>query len=108
MLGEDTQYGCDYYSIMYESYTYGGFFKGWSDVIMARGTYLVSLENIGDIVEAAYQTLANPDVFIVVNETTPNLSIDWPDIDNSTTESSVTAWENVQLTYNETLTQITK
>ena len=70
MLGKDEKYRCNFYDITYEGFTFGGFFKGWSDIIMARGSYLVALESLGVVIESAYQTLQNPDLIIYVNATT--------------------------------------
>ena len=51
------------FSILYEGYVYGGYFKGWLDIVMQRGAYLLTLGNLGVTVISAYDDLTQGDTY---------------------------------------------
>jgi hypothetical protein len=54
---------CNLINILYDGFVFGGYFKGWQDIIMSRGAYLLTLANLGVTVINAYDDITEPTTY---------------------------------------------
>jgi hypothetical protein len=57
ITGNTGLFGCDMMQILYSGDVSGGYFVGWRDQVTSKAAYLLSLVNMGVIVQSAYLTL---------------------------------------------------
>jgi hypothetical protein len=57
ITGNSGLFGCDMMSILYSGDVSGGYFVGWRDNVTSKAAYLLSLVNLGVVVQSAFLTL---------------------------------------------------
>lgn len=57
ITGNSGLFGCDMMEILYSGDVQAGYFVGWRDQVAAKAGYLLSLINMGVIIQSAYFTL---------------------------------------------------
>lgn len=70
ITGNAGLFGCDMMEILYSGDVSGGYFQGWRDNVTSKAAYLLSLVNLGVVVQSAYITLEtqNESAYQVVEE----------------------------------------
>jgi hypothetical protein len=57
ITGNSGLFGCDMMEILYSGDVSGGYFVGWRDNVTSKAAYLLSLVNLGVVVQSAYITI---------------------------------------------------
>lgn len=57
LTGNSGLFGCDMLQILYAGDVEGGYFVGWRDQVANKAAYLLSLANMGVVVQSAFLTL---------------------------------------------------
>lgn len=57
LTGNSGLFGCDMLNILYYGDVKNGYYQGWRDNVTTKGAYLLSLANMGVVVQSAFLTL---------------------------------------------------
>jgi len=57
LTGKSGLFGCDMLNILYYGDVKGGYYQGWRDNVTTKAAYLLSLANMGVVLQSAYLTL---------------------------------------------------
>jgi len=57
LTGNSGLFGCDMLDILYSGDVKAGYYQGWRDNVTTKGAYLLSLANVGVVIQSAFLTL---------------------------------------------------